>query len=42
MEQSVAEVEKVIASTPVLVFSKSYCPFCNEAKQLLASGDVEF
>ncbi|GAA6012628.1 hypothetical protein JCM11491_005459 [Sporobolomyces phaffii] len=30
-------VESVISGTPVAVFSKSYCPYCTEAKRILSS-----
>ena len=34
-------VEKTIASAPVVMFSKSYCPFCSRAKSaLLGEGIV--
>jgi glutaredoxin 3 len=32
----------MIKSTPVLVFSKTYCPYCDEAKNILRRGNVEF
>ncbi|GAA5923120.1 glutaredoxin [Sporobolomyces koalae] len=30
-------VESIISGTPVAVFSKSYCPYCSEAKRILSS-----
>ncbi|CAG8745662.1 8782_t:CDS:2 [Cetraspora pellucida] len=30
-----SDVEKVIAENHVVIFSKSYCPYCNRAKQTL-------
>ena len=30
-------VDKAIAANPVMVFSKSYCPFCAKAKRALES-----
>lgn len=36
-----SEVSGQIQSTPVLVYSKSYCPYCDEAKQILQRGGVE-
>ncbi|GAA5877140.1 hypothetical protein JCM16303_006180 [Sporobolomyces ruberrimus] len=30
-------VEALISGTPVAVFSKSYCPYCTEAKRILSS-----
>lgn len=32
-----AETQSLLASAPVVVFSKSYCPYCKSTKQLLAS-----
>ncbi|GAA6059058.1 hypothetical protein JCM10212_002029, partial [Sporobolomyces blumeae] len=32
-------VESVISQSPVAVFSKSYCPYCTEAKRILSSHD---
>ncbi|GAA5826320.1 hypothetical protein JCM10212_004598 [Sporobolomyces blumeae] len=34
-------VEQKISNGHVVVFSKSYCPYCRNAKQLLKSLDVE-
>ncbi|GAA5874363.1 hypothetical protein JCM16303_005827 [Sporobolomyces ruberrimus] len=34
-------VEQKISSGNVVVFSKSYCPYCRNAKQLLKSLDVD-
>ncbi|CAB9527580.1 Glutaredoxin-2, mitochondrial [Seminavis robusta] len=34
-------VEKLIKTEPMVVFSKSYCPHCVSAKQLLESHDVD-
>ena len=30
-----AEMDELIQSKAVLVFSKSYCPYCKKAKQVL-------
>ena len=35
-------VEQYIQENPVMMFSKSYCPFCDQAKQLLKSKGIEF
>ena len=40
------QIEKKIGEKPVFVISKSYCPFCNKAKQVLRkynikSGNIE-
>ncbi|KAG0022231.1 hypothetical protein BGZ82_011078 [Podila clonocystis] len=37
-----AQVDALIADNAVMVFSKSYCPYCTKAKGLLASLDVVF
>ncbi|KAG0015419.1 hypothetical protein BGZ81_011693 [Podila clonocystis] len=37
-----AQVDALIADNAVMVFSKSYCPYCIRAKGLLASLDVVF
>ncbi|KAJ3205116.1 thioredoxin reductase [Entophlyctis luteolus] len=34
--------EQAIASNKVMVFSKSYCPYCNKAKALLNRYGVKF
>ena len=33
-------VQKLINENPVIVFSKSYCPYCDKTKQLLKSTSV--
>ncbi|GAN07258.1 conserved hypothetical protein [Mucor ambiguus] len=35
-------VEEAIQNNKVVVFSKSYCPYCKKAKALLSSLDIEF
>ncbi|KAG2203369.1 hypothetical protein INT47_010067 [Mucor saturninus] len=35
-------VEKIIESNKVVVFSKSYCPYCVKAKAVLKEFGVEF
>ena len=35
-------VDDYIAENKVMMFSKSYCPFCTQAKDLLKSKGVEF
>ncbi|KAJ1279999.1 hypothetical protein BS78_04G198600 [Paspalum vaginatum] len=30
------KAKEIVASTPVVVFSKTYCPYCARVKQLLA------
>ncbi|KAF1796058.1 thioredoxin-like protein [Mucor lusitanicus] len=34
--------EEAIQNNKVIVFSKSYCPYCKKAKALLSSLDIEF
>lgn len=34
-------VKELIASNKVMVFSKSYCPFCMQAKSLLRQAGVQ-
>ena len=36
------QLQDLIKSTPVIVFSKSYCPYCVEAKNILQRGNVEY
>jgi glutaredoxin 3 len=35
-------VEAKVSSTPVVVYSKSYCPYCTKTKALLQSLNVTF
>ena len=35
------QIDTDIANCPVLVFSKSYCPFASQAKALLKQGNVD-
>lgn len=42
MESVKTQVSELIQSTPVVVFSKSYCPYCTEAKNILKKGKVDF
>merc|ERR1712241_874368 len=35
------QIEKKIGEKPVFVISKSYCPFCNKAKQILKIDNDE-
>ena len=35
-----SEVESLIASEKVLVYSKTWCPYCKATKQFLAEGEV--
>ena len=42
MESSKEAVQGQINQTPVIVYSKDYCPFCVEAKNVLKSKGVQF
>ncbi|XP_072999641.1 glutaredoxin-C6-like [Typha latifolia] len=33
---ALAKAKDIVASSPVVVFSKTYCPYCKRVKQLLA------
>ena len=37
-----AKVNEMIAMNRVMMFSKSYCPFCDTAKQVLTKHKAEF
>jgi glutaredoxin len=36
------KVQSIIDENPVAVFSKSYCPYCNQAKKLLSESGAKF
>ena len=36
------EVKKYIEENKVMMFSKSYCPFCDQAKAVLQQAGIEF
>lgn len=40
--RTVEEIQRLIASAFVVVFSKSWCPFCDRVKQLFRSLGVSF
>ena len=41
--QSVKQaVQDIIKNNAVVVFSKTFCPYCVEAKEILTKGGVEF
>ncbi|KAJ3107451.1 thioredoxin reductase [Phlyctochytrium planicorne] len=42
MSASKETVQKYIADNHVMVFSKSYCPYCRKAKALLDSLNVKY
>ena len=35
-------IETQIAEAPIIVYSKSYCPFCTQTKNLLQGGGVNY
>jgi thiol-disulfide isomerase/thioredoxin len=39
---ALAKAKEVAASAPVVVFSKSYCPFCTKVKQLFTKLGASF
>ena len=41
-ETPLQKVEQYIAQNKVMMFSKSYCPFCTQAKDKLKAANVEF
>ncbi|KAF2249010.1 glutaredoxin [Trematosphaeria pertusa] len=42
MAATKTKVESIIDENPVAVFSKSYCPYCQQAKQLLSQSGAKF
>ena len=42
MQSVKAGVVDVISSSKVLIYSKTWCPYCDQAKQIFASAQVEF
>ncbi|OAY63182.1 Glutaredoxin-C6 [Ananas comosus] len=41
-EMALPKAKDIVASTPVVVFSKTFCPYCNRVKQLLAQLGANF
>ncbi|XP_047182146.1 glutaredoxin [Vigna umbellata] len=39
---ALAKAKEIVSSNPVVVFSKTYCPFCVRVKQLFASLGVTY
>ena len=39
-EETEQKVQALINENPVMIFSKSYCPFCKQTKDLLKRGKV--
>ncbi|DAA78481.1 TPA_exp: Uncharacterized protein A8136_4457 [Trichophyton benhamiae CBS 112371] len=42
MSAAKTKAEQIISENAVVVFSKSYCPYCNETKALLSSKGAQF
>ncbi|KAF1958300.1 glutaredoxin [Byssothecium circinans] len=42
MSATKTKVQSIIDENPVAVFSKSYCPHCRAAKQLLSASGAKF
>ena len=42
MSATKTKVQSIIDENPVAVFSKSYCPYCRQAKQLLSDKGANF
>ncbi|KAJ4360917.1 Glutaredoxin [Didymosphaeria variabile] len=42
MSATKTKVQSIIDENPVAVFSKSYCPYCRSAKQLLSDSGAKF
>ncbi|KAH6626700.1 thioredoxin-like protein [Chaetomium sp. MPI-SDFR-AT-0129] len=42
MDAAKVKAQQLIDDNAVMVFSKSYCPYCNKAKSLFSSLDVEY
>jgi thiol-disulfide isomerase/thioredoxin len=42
MSATKTKVQNIIDENPVAVFSKSYCPYCRQAKELLSQSGAKF
>lgn len=42
MSATKTKVQSIIDENAVAVFSKSYCPYCRQAKQLLSDSGAKF
>ena len=42
MSATKTKVQSIIDENAVAVFSKSYCPYCNQAKKLLSDKGAKF
>ncbi|KAF3332839.1 glutaredoxin-like protein [Carex littledalei] len=41
-EMALEKAKQIASSSPVAVFSKSFCPYCNQVKKLLSSLGANF
>ncbi|KAL4198742.1 hypothetical protein AMTRI_Chr03g47560 [Amborella trichopoda] len=39
---AVSKAKEIVSSNPVVVFSKTYCPYCVQVKQLLSNLGANF
>ncbi|OVA20748.1 Glutaredoxin [Macleaya cordata] len=39
---AMSKAKEVVSSNPVVVFSKTYCPFCDQVKRLLSQLGASF
>ncbi|KAJ4959024.1 hypothetical protein NE237_026135 [Protea cynaroides] len=39
---ALAKAKEIVSSNPAVVFSKTYCPYCTKAKQLLSDLGATF
>ncbi|KAJ4973863.1 hypothetical protein NE237_007037 [Protea cynaroides] len=42
LEMALSKAKDIVSSTPVVVFSKTYCGYCNRVKQLLSQLGVTY
>ncbi|KAF1918995.1 thioredoxin-like protein [Ampelomyces quisqualis] len=42
MSATKTKIQTIIDQNPVAVFSKSYCPYCRQAKELLSKSGAKF
>ena len=42
MASALEKVRSLISTGKVLVFSKTWCPYCDEAKDILSSANVKY
>ncbi|KAJ4993703.1 glutaredoxin [Stagonosporopsis vannaccii] len=42
MSATKTKIQSIIDENAVAVFSKSYCPYCNQTKQLLSASGAKF